>query len=341
MVYLIYFLCSCLLSYLFFVNYKKIASKFKLIDSKNLHYSHSPTPTGSGIFFSVYFFIVNLVLYIIYGNNLILYFFEWPNKFYIFIISGLVLSIISYFDDIKSIDPILRLLSQIVFVYISIVCLNLENDIFPFKVTILITVGLWIYLLNLTNFLDGADGFLITNFLIIILQILAIYFFFNLTLFSYVISLILLPLVLMFLMFNKPPAKLFMGDAGSIFLGFICGFFFLEFTFSGNMNLAISLFSYFLVDCTICIIKKLKKGIMPWIGMYDYYFLIPVLKSKKNHLNVLILLIIYGIINSLIIYIQLATDNKIFCIFSLILSFVLTQIFKHLNDKLSFLKISK
>ena len=219
MVYLIYFLCTCLLSYLFFINYKKIASKFKLIDSKNLHYSHSPTPTGSGIFFSVYFFIANLVLYIIYGNNLILYFFEWPNKFYIFIISGLVLSIISYFDDIKSIDPILRLLSQIVFVYISIVCLNLENDIFPFKVTILITVGLWIYLLNLTNFLDGADGFLISNFLIIILQILAIYFFFNLTLFSYVISLILLPLVLMFLIFNKPPAKLFMGDAGSIFLG--------------------------------------------------------------------------------------------------------------------------
>ena len=341
MIYLIYFLCTCLISYLFFVNYKKIASKFGLIDSKNLHYSNSPTPTGSGILFAVYFFFVNLTFYILSEDSLVFYSFEWPNKFYVFIISGLALSIISFFDDIKSIDPILRLLSQILFVYMSIVCLDLDNDIFPFKVTILITVGLWIYLLNLTNFLDGADGFLITNILIIILQIIAIYFVFNLILFSYIIALMILPLALMFLIFNKPPAKLFMGDAGSIFLGFICGFFFLELTFSGNMNLAISLFSYFLVDCTICIIKKLKKGIMPWIGMYDYYFLIPVLKSKKNHLNILILLIIYGLINSLIIYLQLALGYEILCILSLILSFILIQIFKHLDDKFSFLKISK
>ena len=47
------------------------------------------------------------------------------NKFYIY---NKWTSAINYklLDDIKSIDPILRLLSQIVFVYISIVCLNLE-----------------------------------------------------------------------------------------------------------------------------------------------------------------------------------------------------------------------
>ena len=33
--------------------------------------------------------------------------------------------------------------------------------------------------------------------------------------------------------------------------------------------------------------KKNEKGIMPWVGIYDYYFLKPILEDKINHYNVL------------------------------------------------------
>ena len=110
-----------------------------------------------------------------------------------------------------------------------------------------------------------------------------------------------------------------MGDAGSIFLGFLTGYFFLELIILGKWNIAISLLSYNLSDCTYCLLKKMKKGILPWVGIYDYYFLKPTLKNKINHFNVFYLINLFWIINSLIIILQELLNYKFLFIFSIIL----------------------
>ena len=69
-----------------------------------------------------------------------------------------------------------------------------------------------------------------------------------------------------------------MGDAGSIFLGFLTGFFFRINNFR-KMEYRNFTLSYNLLDCTYCLLK-MKKAIMPWVGIYDYYFLKPILKIK-------------------------------------------------------------
>ena len=124
-----------------------------------------------------------------------------------------------------------------------------------------------------------------------------------------------------------------MGDAGSIFIGFLNGFFFLELFSLNYINLSISIFSYMLIDCTITLIKKVRRGYMPWVGLYDYYFLMPVLKNKKYHKKILYIIFISNLLNSLFIYLQVQFDIKFLFIFNLLIAFFTTKVFYNLGKK--------
>ena len=114
-----------------------------------------------------------------------------------------------------------------------------------------------------------------------------------------------------------------MGDAGSIFFGFLTGYSFLEILINGYWNIALSLLIYPILDCSICLVRKFFKGYMPWVGLYDYYFLIPVLRNKSNHKNLLYVFIIFHILNSIIIYIQINYDKPQFIIFNFLLTILM------------------
>ena len=337
MSYIIYSLLAITVSYLLLKNFYKFAKKFNLIDNKNKNYALNPTLTGSGIVFLLIFIIGNMFFFIFEDS----FKSQLPNRYYLFLISIFILTTVSFRDDLKSIDPILRLVIQIICVYLSIATLNLNTIPLPTKLVFLIAVLIWIYIINISNFIDGSDGFLISTFIFYCLNLIIILIFFKIKIFSGFLALICFPFALVFFIFNKPPAKLFMGDAGSIFIGFVSGFWFLELILIDKWYLAISLASYSLVDCTICLLKKIKKGIMPWIGLYDYFFLIPILKKKTNHYNVLFLQIIFLFMNTIIIFIQELFEIKILFLLSIILSILLTHVYKNLEEKYNFLKIIK
>ena len=149
------------------------------------------------------------------------------------------------------------------------------------------------------------------------------------------------PVTIVFLYFNKPPAKLYMGDAGSILIGFLIGFFILELLTNKYYALALALISYPLTDCSISLIKKLYKGYMPWIGLYDYYFLKPILKNRVNHKNVLIILIIFSFLNSINIYFIAKSNINMLVVLSYTMSIIQILIYSNLEGKLRFLKIFK
>ena len=74
--------------------------------------------------------------------------------------------------------------------------------------------------------------------------------------FSHHISFIFLPILLSFIYFNKPKAKLYMGDTGSILIGYVIGFCLLELILSELWFLAIGLYAYPFLDCSLTLIKK-------------------------------------------------------------------------------------
>ena len=124
------------------------------------------------------------------------------------------------------------------------------------KLNLILYFYFYIYLLNIINFTDGSDGFLTLNSIFFFIGVFFLSFFESNYNFLNLISVIILPILLSFLIFNKPKAKLFMGDTGSILLGYLIGFCFIELISNGKWNIAISLLSYTFLDCTITLIKK-------------------------------------------------------------------------------------
>jgi UDP-N-acetylmuramyl pentapeptide phosphotransferase/UDP-N-acetylglucosamine-1-phosphate transferase len=306
-----------LISFALFFRFAKI--KFKgLIDQNEFGYgSKKKTVTGSGIIFILLLFPV-LIYYLnneSFSNLL-------PNKFYVFIIASVLISFLSLYDDFKPIHPLYRLIFQLSIVFFSLALLKIDFFNLPFKLLIFLTILVWIYIINITNFIDGADGFLTINALAFFIGIVIFEFFTQGKLFSYNLSIVLIPILISFFYFNKPPAKLYMGDAGSILLGYIIGFSFLELIFSGYWFLAISLYMYPFVDCSITLANKILKGQSPWARLFDYYFLIPIKKNQKNNRKVLIISAVCNMFNLSNVFFMLYFNNFLLFLISVIISFI-------------------
>lgn len=201
-----YFSVSFILTFLSYKFYIPFSKKYKLLDYPISRSAHTKEmPTGGGIVFS----IISVI------SSCFFMFLLPYNKINLIILSSLPITLISFVDDFKNIKIIYRLAAQFL---TSIVLINLGNifsfnlnylDFFIFILLIIISTTT----INTSNFMDGLDGLLIGSMFFII-STSAI--FLNL---SYPILFIILGSLLSFLIFNIYPAKIFMGDVGSVFLG--------------------------------------------------------------------------------------------------------------------------
>lgn len=297
--YYIFWFLLFVLNFFLFKFYLFYAKKFNFVDFSK-KFKNPITPTSCGVIL-----YVNILIGIFFilkdGHDDIL-----PNNFGYAFISLTILVIISFFDDIKSIDPKIRLFFQLICVYVSLTSVEIVKIPLPFKASLLFSLIIWVYILNITNFIDGSDGFLGTNTLFAFINIIFLTYFLKLNIFSGIIAIFFLPsLVIFVFFFNKPNAKLYLGDTGSILIGYINGFIFLELIIQQQFNIAISLYIYSLFDCSKALIKKTLDGKLPWVDVSNYSFLQPGIKNNKNKFFVFNANLIFNIINSLLIIIQI------------------------------------
>jgi Fuc2NAc and GlcNAc transferase len=303
--------------------YKTLANKFRFIDVPDgLNVHKSSIPTGAGIiFFSIFlFFCVNLINTQIIKINL-------PKNYYFFLSSLTLLTLISFYDDLKKIHPVIRLFFQITIIFFSTSLFSIETVGLPIKLMIFLIIYFWVYTINIINFTDGVDGFLALNALNFFLCVFLFYHFNGPENFAYLICLICAPIIIGYLIFNKPPASLFMGDAGSIFIGFLIGYISIQLIIVKRVDMVVSLLSYTYIDCTLTIIKKTLKKQAPWARLFDYYFLIPI-KNKQSHKKVFSINLIYNLCIFTIVTFQIIFGIQFLCILSLFLSLLLIYYFK-------------
>jgi len=282
----------------------------KLSQSKNI-------VTSLGISFSINFVII--FLYTIIFNQDI-----WnilPNRNYIFFGSIIILSLVSFWDDIKEIDPKFRLIIQLIVVYFSLTNLDLQNLNVPLKLIIFLALIIWVYIINITNFIDGSDGHCAIHSISFFIGIIYISSFFQLENFSFYLAIVNLIILFWFSIFNKPSAKAYMGDVGSIYLGYIIGFIILENILLSKSLYVLSIFLYPIIDCTITLAKKTYNGIYPWVKMGDYFFLKPIINGQ-NHKKVFFVSIIYNIVNLFFLFLQI-NFSDLFFILNVLNAFIL------------------
>lgn len=195
----------------------------RLIDIPNVRSSHSrPIPKSGGVGIVVAFIAACLVIYDIAGTARI-----DDQYFWGFLLCALALAVVSLIDDVTQTSFWAKILTQIVCVCAMLAMgVTLRTLSLPYLGEV--SLGAWGYILsflwivgltNAYNFMDGLDGLAGGVGSIAACFMCAIAWSQN-SYFVYITSYALIASVAGFLVYNFPPARIFMGDVGSAFLGF-------------------------------------------------------------------------------------------------------------------------
>lgn len=232
--------------------FRRWSLKRDLLDIPNERSSHTnPTPRGGGLIICT----VSLSAFLIYELRT-------ANEFRTAYFAGaLIIALISLIDDVRSVSPFWRILCHSLAALLAVKLIGgFENLWIPFYGTA--QIGHWgdvlaffwiVWLINAYNFMDGIDGIAATqavtagvgwSLLGIILGIDHAFYYGG----------VLAASAMGFLMLNWQPAKIFMGDVGSAFLG------------------------YTFAVLPILVSKESKNGeinlFLPWIGVLFVWFFV-------------------------------------------------------------------
>jgi Fuc2NAc and GlcNAc transferase len=231
-------------------------------NNRSLHKNFKPS--GGGLVFSLIciFALGILSLFQIFELEL----------FMALVIGSFFASLFGFCDDIYDIDAKKKLIIQVFLSFWAIVWLNIEDyEIFkllPQWFSIIFCSFLFVWMMNLYNFMDGIDGMAATGTIFSCIALIIALTITSGFSFLVIIFTILLLSCLGFLLYNWPPASLFMGDSGSIFLGYFFGTLIMFTSFSGDISIWtwLIVFSFFFGDTCVTLLLRIflsNKWYMP------------------------------------------------------------------------------
>jgi UDP-GlcNAc:undecaprenyl-phosphate GlcNAc-1-phosphate transferase len=194
------------------------------------------------------------------------------------LIPAVLMGVIGLVDDIKKLSPWPRFIAQnlfgLVIAVILIATRTLGSPTGNTLIDVLITIFWIVGITNSINFFDNVDGGASGTVAISSLFL----FFLSLQGGQYAIaalSLVLTGATTGFLLWNKPPARIYMGDAGALFLGILIATLTLRFdpnpiNLSASFALPILLLAVPILDTTIAVISRLRRRISPFQGGQDH-----------------------------------------------------------------------
>ena len=250
-----------------------------VVDRANSRSSHiHPTPRGGGIAVVGSMLIVWLVLGIFEGH-------EGVDIIRITGIS-LILAGISLFDDLRGLRASIRLATHLCAVAAALYFVPFHGLIFggilPPSVDLIIAGAFWVWFINLFNFMDGIDGIASVEAIAISIGIIVIVRKLGFGEQPILLSLSIGAATLGFLRWNWYPAKIFLGDVGSIPLGFVLGWLLLELAAKGAWGPALILPLYFLADATLTLFRRIMGGERFWEAHCQHFYQRAVASGLKH-----------------------------------------------------------
>jgi UDP-GlcNAc:undecaprenyl-phosphate GlcNAc-1-phosphate transferase len=205
----------------------------------------------------------------------------------ILLLSVGIIFVVGLIDDFFHLKPVLKLLGELVAVSI-VIFLGVGYQLTPIPWFDLILSYFWfIGIINAVNLLDNMDG--ISSGIVMIgalgVALLGLNGYMDYTPYSVFLAGILVASALGFWLQNKPPAKIFMGDSGSLVLGFVFAAITIPSEFNGfyvpdvdfsiwdkvlQLCVAISLAAIPILDTTLVTVTRLMRGQSPSIGGKDH-----------------------------------------------------------------------
>ncbi len=244
----------------------KLARKLDFLDYPSALKIHSnPTPLFGGL--AVFIgFIVSLFL------GLVILHLPINADVVGVLIGGLLVLGVGLWDDKRGLSPSWKLLGQIIaaisFLILSHNVMILTGSDWDILILLLWVVGM----MNAVNFLDAMDGLCGGISFISASAFLVIALFTHQT-YSVIMTLALMGGLLGFIRYNWSPAKIFLGDAGSMFNGFILAclgiFFARDNTTYSSLLVPILILSYPIFDISFVTLVRLREGRKVYVGDYN------------------------------------------------------------------------
>ena len=243
-----------------------------ILDHPNERSSHStPTPKGAGI----------AVIGCVAAAWIAV---AWPSPMAgvttAIIVAALALAVLSWFDDLRGLSPLMRLLAQVAAVAFVLSLTwaaplsekGYFGGLLPSGWDVVGAGLLWVWFINLFNFMDGIDGIAGVETAAIGIGIAVVASIAGLAPLFGLFAIAIAAGALGFLCWNWHPARIFLGDVGSVPLGFLLGWLLLQLAANGQWAAALILPLYYLGDATLTLVRRGIRGEKVWHAHREHFY---------------------------------------------------------------------
>lgn len=244
-----------------------------------IRWSNQSKPSLGGVSFFVVFVFASIAYSIVFGEDRNVF---QNTEFVGLFAAGGMAFLMGLADDAYNTRPLIKLTTQIL-CGVFFVITGSSIHLFHAEIPDAIVTILWVIIvMNSLNMLDNMDGITGTTVFFILASCLLsnwLIFGFNTDIFT-LINISVIGAVIGFLTMNVHPSKLFMGDAGSQFIGLFVAFFSLQNHWNVSYEtespswlgacIALVAFTPAAVDTLTVVINRLKRGQSPMVGGKDH-----------------------------------------------------------------------
>jgi UDP-N-acetylmuramyl pentapeptide phosphotransferase/UDP-N-acetylglucosamine-1-phosphate transferase len=189
--------------------------------------------------------------------------------------AALCLAVVGIIDDLRPIPVVPRLVLQLAAVTLLFTALPSHLrilEILPIALERVLLILALLWFINLVNFMDGLDWMTIAEMLPMTVTLAALALLGEAPSEILPIALALAGALLGFAPFNRPVARLFLGDVGSLPIGLLTGWCLLELASHQHLAAALLLPLYYLADATITLFRRLAMRERFWDAHRSHFY---------------------------------------------------------------------
>lgn len=261
------FVASCLLSLYLTPIFRDAANRFGIIDRPDGRLKTQKEPVsylGGLAVFSAMLFPVAVFL-------------AFSDRLMGLLLASTLVLLLGLIDDIGRLSPKIKLLVQVIAVFLMIKSgIRIRVDVLPPLVCVGLTFLWMILLTNGFNLIDVMDG-LAAGVAIVSAAALAVVFHLQGNAMGVILCVSLCGALGGFLRYNRPPAQIYLGDAGSLFLGFLLGGLAIggKYTLRNRLGWlsAIAIFAVPLFEILFLSYLRFRRGMSIFAGSRDHFSL--------------------------------------------------------------------
>lgn len=234
----------------------------------NARSSHKvPTPQGAGI--------AVIAVTLLVAGIAIAWLTAVTATLWILLAATVVIAVVGAIDDLRPLPVAPRFALQALCVAAALAALPGELQILPalplwLERAVLVVGVLWF--VNLTNFMDGLDWITVAEVVPVTATLALMSLAGAISLPTALIAAALCGAMLGFAPYNKPVAKIFLGDVGSLPIGLLIAWCLLQLAFAGHLAAAILLPLYYVCDATVTLLRRMARREPFWLAHRSHFY---------------------------------------------------------------------